>query len=198
MNRICAKCGIGCELPCEALNELHKVYQDLKTEHKAQIIKDLRKQLSLVDYEVSDDLQALGEKIISAMPELQIIRDFNIKVGYVLSYEAKRNKGTEVRADCRKVNGTYTAYLPFDFLITFYEPNTYHLTENQKKILMLHELRHIGLGEKGLRIENHDIEDFKDILQRFGIEWSGLDQDVPDIILETKEETPESKRRKQG
>jgi len=60
------------------------------------------------------------------------------------------------------------------------------MTENQKKILMLHELRHIGIGEKGFRIENHDVEDFRDILERFGIEWNGFDQEVPDILAEVK------------
>jgi len=183
---ICEKCGMGCDIPCVPLRSLLKLYDDLKTEEKAGIIKDLRKELSLADYEVADDLRVLGEKIISAMPELHVIRDYEAKIGYVRSFEAKKDKGRQINADCRKVNGVYTAYLPFDFVVTFYEPNIYHMTENQKKILMLHELRHIGIGEKGFRIENHDVEDFRDILERFGIEWNGFDQEVPDILAEVK------------
>lgn len=183
---ICSKCAIGCGDSCAALKELLKLYRELKAEEKTEIIKDLRRELSLVDYEVADDLRELGEKIISAMPELSIIRDYDAKIGYVRSFEAKRDKGRSINADCRKINGTYTAYLPFDFVITFYEPNVYHMSENQKKILMLHELRHIGIGERGFRIENHDVEDFRDILDRFGIEWNGFDQEVPDILAEVK------------
>ena len=183
---ICEKCGMGCDIPCVPLRSLLKLYDDLKTEEKTKIIKDLRKELSLADYEVADDLRVLGEKIISAMPELHVIRDYEAKIGYVRSFEAKKDKGRQINADCRKVNGVYTAYLPFDFVVTFYEPNIYHMTENQKKILMLHELRHIGIGEKGFRIENHDVEDFRDILERFGIEWNGFDQEVPDILAEVK------------
>lgn len=179
---ICQKCAIGCSDSCAALEVLMKIYIDLRTEEKVGIIKNLRKELSLVDYEVADDLRVLAEKIISAMPELNIIRDYDAKIGYVRSFEAKRDKGKQINADCRKVNGTYTAYLPFDFIITFYDPNIYHMSENQKKILMLHELRHIGIGERGFRIENHDVEDFRDILDRFGIDWNGFDQEVPDII----------------
>ena len=179
---ICRKCAIGCGDTCAALKELLKLYRDLRTEEKTAITKDLRKELSLVDYEVADDLRVLAEKIISAMPELSIIRDYEIRVGYVRSFEAKRDKGKQINADCRKVNGTYTAYLPYDFIVTFYEPNIYNMSENQKKILMLHELRHIGIGERGFRIENHDVEDFRDILDRFGIEWNGFDQEVPDIL----------------
>ena len=120
------------------------------------------------------------------MPELSIIRDYDAKIGYVRSYETKKDKGRSINADCRKINGTFTAYLPFDFIVTFYEPNIYHMSENQKKILMLHELRHIGIGERGFRIENHDVEDFRNILDRFGIEWNGFDQEVPDILPEVK------------
>jgi len=182
VRRICNKCVIGCGDSCAALEELLKIYRDLRIEEKTVIIKDLRKELSLVDYEVADDLRVLAEKIILAMPELGIIREFDAKIGYVRSYEVKKDKGKEVNADCRKINGTYTAYLPFDFVITFYENNIYHMSENQKKILMLHELRHIGIGERGFRIENHDVEDFRDILDRFGITWGGFDQEVPDIL----------------
>jgi predicted metallopeptidase len=179
---ICQKCGQECEVPCAAAEELFKIYNDLRTEEKQNIIKELRKELSMADYEVADDLRELAEKVIAARPELNIIRDYDIKVAYVRSYEAKGSKGKSVNADCRMVNGVYTAFLPYDFIITFYEPNMYYMTENQQKVLMLHELKHIGIGERGLRIENHDIEDFKDILTTYGLEWNGLDADVPDIL----------------
>jgi hypothetical protein len=136
-----------------------------------------------VDAEVAEDLQAMGEQVISKMPELDIIPGFDIKIGYVRSYEKKADKGKTVCADCRKVNKVYGAYLPYDFIITFYEPNIYYMTENQKKILMLHELKHIGIGERGLKIEYHDVEDFGDILTRFGIDWNWLDKEVPDILV---------------
>lgn len=183
---ICKRCFIHCGESCAALDELLEIHDKLKTEQKTELIKKLRKELSLPDYEVADDLKELGEKIVNIMPELHVIRDYDVRIGYVRSYEAKKDKGRQINADCRKVNGTYTAYLPFDFIVTFYEPNIYHMSENQRQILMLHELRHIGIGERGLRIENHDIEDFRDILERFGIEWNGFDQEVPDILAEVK------------
>lgn len=180
---LCQECGLDCEVLCAAMQKLIAIYTETREKEKTAIIKELRKELNLLDYEVAEDLQQLGENVISAMPELSsIIRDFDVKIGYVRSYEAKINKGKQVNADCQKVRGTYTAYLPFDFLITFYEPNVYYMTENQKKILMLHELKHIGIGEKGLRIDNHDVEDFRSILQQYGMDWNELDQDVPDIL----------------
>jgi hypothetical protein len=49
---------------------------------------------------------------------------------------------------------------------------------------MLHELKHVGIGEKGLKLVEHDIEDFKDILKQYGIDWNCLDENVIDILSE--------------
>ena len=58
------------------------------------------------------------------------------------------------------------------------------MSENQRKILMLHELKHIGIGEKGLKLEEHDREDFADILKRYGIDWNMHGEEVTDILSE--------------
>lgn len=184
-NEICDKCNNTCKSDdsCAAIDELLKLYKNLRIEEKITLIRELRKQLYLIDCEVSNELEELGNKVINAMPELNFIRDYEIKIGYVISYETKRDKGRLVNANCRKVHGAFSAYLPFDFVVTFYEPNMYYMTDNQKKILMMHELKHIGIGLKGFKIENHDVEDFKDILIKYGFEWNGFSQDVPDILI---------------
>lgn len=186
---ICRNCTIECETPwctvsslCAAKEELHKIYNDLRIKEKTELIKELRNKLDIVDYEVAEDLRDLAEEVIAKRPELGIIHDFNIRIAYLRSYEAKQAKGRRVNADCQKVSGAYTAFLPYDFIITFYEPNMNYMNENQIKILMLHELKHIGIGERGLRIENHDIEDFADILAHYGLDWDDLDKEVPDIL----------------
>jgi len=142
-----------------------------------------------VDAEPSKELRKLAEKILSnksvlaKFPELQVIKEYDIRIGYVMSQEKPPLSGGKIKyADCRKLKWTYKAYLPFDFLITFYECNTELLNENQEKILMLHELKHVGMGEKGLKLEEHDTEDFANILERYGIRWNGIDVDAPDIL----------------
>lgn len=188
-NLICIKCQKPCsdkEDPCQALKALLDLYHKLRTEEKVQLIRQLRKDLNLVDYEVADDLRELGEAVIAKRQELHFIHDYGIRVGFVRSYEAKRGKGKTVFADCKKVTGTHTAYLPFDFILTFYEPNTAIMTDNQKKIIMLHELRHIGIGQRGLMVEEHTTEDFRDILEEFGLGWNDFNQEVPDILADEK------------
>jgi hypothetical protein len=184
-NLICARClkNAECGLKCEAWTKLNELYQEARTKERHQLIKKYGRQLGIVDAEPNKDLRKLAEKIINKFPELSIIREYDIRIGYVLSQE--NPGGTKVKyADCRKLKWTYKAFLPFDFLITFYERNTELLNENQKKIVMLHELKHIGIGEKGLRLEEHDKEDFTNILERYGIRWNSLDMEVPDILSE--------------
>jgi hypothetical protein len=137
--------------------------------------------MGIRDAEPSRKLRQLAERIIAKFPEFVIIREWNIKIGYVVSQERKAGEKITY-ADCRRVQEVFKAYLPFDFIITFYERNTGMLNENQQKILMLHELRHITMGEKGLKIRPHDIEDFKDILDVFGLDWNTPGKELPDIL----------------
>ncbi len=189
-NEICNKCGMGCETQCEAIKKLLEIYKQTRSKEKHQLIKKYGRQLGIVDAEPSKDLRKLAENILSnepileKFPELQVIREYDIKIGYVVSQE--NPGGTKIKyADCRKLKWTYKAFLPFDFLITFYERNTELLNENQQKIVMLHELKHVGIGEKGLRLEEHDKEDFANILEAYGIRWNDID--VPDILNESSE-----------
>lgn len=187
LKEFCSDCEIKfyCKeykLQCNAVKELAKICIEEDRQRKRELVIDLAHELELIDFEVSEELRILGEKIIARMPELYIIKEFDIKIGYVLSYEAKRDDGKSILADCRKVTSAYKAYLPYDFIITFYDPNVSHLSDNQKKIVMLHELKHVGVGPKGLKVIPHDIEDFKSLIVRYGLEWNGFDIEVPDIL----------------
>jgi hypothetical protein len=183
ISSICKPCINSniCEAPCAALNTLHQIYDEQNDKDKLARIRNLRKQLGIQDAEPSRALKRLGSQVIKRFPEFDFIREYNIKIAYVVSQE--RKKGEKVTyADCRKVQEVFKAYLPYDFIITFYERNTGVLSENQQKILMLHELRHITIGEKGLKIRPHDIEDFKDILEPFGLDWNEPGKELPDIL----------------
>lgn len=187
MNPVCEQCPrkIICKkekTPCSALEALYKIGQEQDREAKAALIRDYARQLNVFDCEVSPELQQLGEQVIAGMPELSHIPTYDIKIGFVISYKSKKQDGKIVAADCRKVETVYQAYLPFDFIVTFYEPNMAYMTDNQKKVLMLHELKHIGIGPKGLRIEPHDIEEFETIITRYGLRWNAFGNDVLDIL----------------
>lgn len=182
---ICASCIIKseCSCDCMAMDKLKEIYKETRHKDRYQLIKKLQKELSIRDAEPSRQLKKLADAVINKFDELHFISEYGIKIGYVLSQE--KPPGTKVKyADCEKVKLKYQAWLPFDFIITFYEPNTELLNENQKKILMLHELKHIGIGERGLKLEEHDVEDFAKILEDYGIKWNGYGTEVIDILSE--------------
>ncbi len=182
-DQICDNCCYdnGCESRCAAFIELYKLWNIQNKKDKTIKIRNLKKQLEIMEAEASNDLRYLGMKIINKYPEFSFIKEWGIKIGYVVSQEKKSGEKITY-ADCRKVTDVYKAYLPYDFIITFYERNTGFLNENQLKILMYHELRHIGIGEKGLKIVPHDIEDFSDILTKYGLDWNSHGKELPDIL----------------
>ncbi len=187
MNPVCEGCinHRTCKkqkVPCKALDALYKTGQEQDREAKAAMIRDYARLIGVFEYEVSPEIQQLGEQVIAGMPELSHIPAFDIRVGFVLSYKSKKQDGKITAADCRKVETVYQAYLPFDFIVTFYWPNMAYMTDNQKKVLMLHELKHIGIGPKGLRIEPHDIEEFESLITRYGLRWNAFGNDVVDIL----------------
>jgi predicted metallopeptidase len=202
--RICDECGMHCKKDeqCLALRKLFEVYQETRHTEKIEIVKRLRPLLQIVDFDIADDIQELAEHIIKLKTELYIIPTFNIRIGYVRAWENKNKNGRAVFADCRKITGSYQAYLPYDFLITIYEPNMAWLTENQKKIVIYHELRHVGMTERGLTVVPHDTEDFNSILEHYGLYWSEPGHDVVDILAggedaEANDQKQKAKKRKQ-
>lgn len=186
MNLICDTClhksACGYEkTTCNAIKELYNIQKERSIKDRAVITRFLSRKLEIRNANPSEKLKQLGEAIIDKFPELQFINIYGIKVGYVLSYENKSGQKITY-ADCRKLGEVYKAYLPFDFIVTFYYFNTELLNDNQKKILMLHELKHIQVNERGLSVRPHDIEDFKDILEMYGNEWNEFNKEVPDIL----------------
>lgn len=183
MSLICKKCLYvkDCEMPCASYEALYKIWNEQNKKDKTTLIRNLKKQIGIRDAEPSRQLRLLANKIINRYPEFNFIKEWNVKIGYVVSQEKKQGEKITY-ADCRKVQDVFKAYLPYDFIITFYERNTGFLNENQQKILMYHELKHITMGERGLKLRPHDIEDFSDILERYGLDWNFPNKELPDIL----------------
>ena len=110
-------------------------------------------------------------------PSLQHIKESHAVIIYLESDYAKTSKGKLVFGQCEKVADKYKWGLPADFTITVFEPNVQKFTEDQIRILLHHELLHVGIdkkadGSESYSIVDHDIEDFKLILDKYGTDWS--------------------------
>lgn len=134
------------------------------------------------NYSMDGKMKHLARMVLRYRPELADVRvqaGIN-NIGFVRAYNKPAGKKAKF-ADCRKVTGPMRAFIPFKFIITFYDYNVSLLTENQKKVLMYHELRHIDTDGS---LIPHDIEDFSDILKKYGLQWAKPGQEVPDILKE--------------
>ena len=122
--------------------------------------------------EYNDALSSL----LKEEPALEYILKNEISVGIIASEAAKKNGGHLVCAECRKTSELCRLFAPYDFIITVYEPNCEGMTDAQIRTLLFHELLHIGVEEKDDDIRTftkaHDLEDFKIIIDRFGVDWA--------------------------
>ena len=147
--------------------------------------QDCRIKVTKMDYEICDKYRDMAEQVIDAVPTLGWIRRSGVRIAYLRSFKEKKHGGKPVFGECRKVQDVYLPFCGYDFIITIFEMNTAEFTQNQLKILLYHELLHIGFNEKDgeltYKIETHDIEEFREIADQFGIRWSDLNAVVPDI-----------------
>lgn len=137
-------------------------------------------------YEFSQDYKELAHAVIDALPELWFIRDAEIRIGFLKSWKEKKTGHRLVYGECIKPPELYQDILGYDFLIVIYEANAAALTLNQKKILMWHELLHVGIddssGEPKYVVNPHDREEFDSIISQAGLKWDELGADIPDIL----------------
>ena len=73
--------------------------------------------------------------------------------------------------------------MPFKVLIRTYECNYAQRSNNVKKLIMHHELKHVGEGrvEGSYKTIPHDVEEFAEFLETYGIGWTNR-KDLPNIL----------------
>lgn len=124
----------------------------------------------------SNEYKKIGERLLRKLPELAYINNSAVKVVFLSSDEEKKKNYKTILADCAKVTERYTWCCPYDFMITVYEPNVVGLNAKQMEILIQHELQHIGINSEGnedkFYIVPHDIEDFRNIIDQYGLDWN--------------------------
>ena len=134
----------------------------------------------------SKEYEKIAKELIKNIPSLYPISASGIKIAYVSSSGKNiKPKGKMVYADCNKVQAVCKPWCKYDFIIRVYEEAVIGLTRNQLKILLYHELLHVGIDDRTLEpkyiINSHDIEDFLEIVDTFGTHWADVGQVVPDI-----------------
>ena len=123
-----------------------------------------------------DYYTSVGRELIETEPELEYIRDSDVKIVFLSPDCAKKHDGGDVMGLCEKIQDKHKWSIPYDFMITVFEPNVEGKSDEQIRILLFHELLHVGIGQKNDGTETyycrpHDLEDFRVIINRYGAYW---------------------------
>ena len=126
---------------------------------------------------ISANFETIAQELINAEPELKYIKDSRVKIIYLESDSTKKNGDKVVHGECEKIAAKNKWAIFADFTITLFVKNNVGMSEEQIRTLIFHELLHIGIepgpdGDEIYSIRNHDLEDFKVIIDRFGTDWA--------------------------
>ena len=119
----------------------------------------------------SEKLAILATQVMKEhSKEFKELLEGEYSIVFLESNQTKKDKGRVVHADCALIADNYKWCCPYDFKITFYNPNI----EGMDEILMWHELKHCGTDKDKPYIKDHDYyyADFKEIVDTYGTNWS--------------------------
>lgn len=128
--------------------------------------------------EINDNYREIAEALISTEPELKYIKDSSVRIAYLQSDSTKKLGGDKlVHGECEKVQTKNQWAINYDFTVTLFYNNNIGMSPEQIKTLLFHELLHIGIdyaddGGEVYSIKKHDLEDFKIIVDRYGVNWA--------------------------
>ena len=127
---------------------------------------------------LNENYAAIAQELIDKEPELAYIKDSRVRIAYLESDQSKKaDKDKLVLGECEKVAAKNKWAINYDCTITLFKNNLIGLSPAQIKIVLFHELLHVGIepgadGDEIYSVRKHDLEDFKIIIDRFGTEWS--------------------------
>lgn len=133
---------------------------------------------------INKNYEAIAQDLIEKEPELKYIKDSRVKITYLESDQAKKaGNDRYVLGECEKVAAKNRWAITSDFTITLFVNNLIGLTEDQIRIVLFHELLHVGIelgpdGDELYSVVKHDLEDFKIIVDRFGTDWAKAAQEA--------------------
>lgn len=129
----------------------------------------------------------LGEKLVREEENFEHIRENDIRIRYLESNKPAGKSKRVILGECRKISDRNRQMLEAcsikkedipDFVIVIYKERIHGFTNEQLRILIMHELMHIGVKEDSetgvvsYHIVKHDLEDFRTIIEQFGTDWA--------------------------
>jgi len=121
--------------------------------------------MSVIWSEVSQNVLDMASGIIEAHhPDL-----LDARIGFIFRSEQQISAGKSTWGKAQKVSDKLKVYLDFDFLIWLALDVWISLSYNQKQALLDHELCHCLYDERKMSMRAHDVEEFTEIIDRYGL-----------------------------
>lgn len=138
--------------------------------------------------EKSDVFRDIAEGLIKSESALSYIKLSTARIVYLESDSAKKVKGRAVLGECEKIASKNQWAIPYDFSITLFAPNIVTLSDEQVRIVLFHELLHVGIdvddnGEEVFSVRPHDYEEFREIIEKYGLDWTAEGFEAPKEAL---------------
>ncbi len=130
--------------------------------------------------QINKNYERIAGELIDNTPELEYIKQSRARIIYLESDASKKNGPDKlILGECEKVASKNQWAISADFTITVYTSNVLGMSEDQIKILLFHELLHVGIdqgadGEETYSVKKHDLEDFKIIIDKYGTDWAAV------------------------
>lgn len=127
---------------------------------------------------LNENYQRIAEELINTEQDLAYIKDSRVRIAYLESDQNKKSgEDRFVLGECEKVQAKNRWAINYDFTITLFKNNLVGLSAEQIRIVMFHELLHVGIepgpdGDEIYSVRKHDLEDFKLIIDKYGTDWS--------------------------
>lgn len=120
--------------------------------------------------------EAIGRRLIETEAIFSGIAESDVRIAFLSSTARKATNGRTTYAVCEKVPEKNKWSMPYDFTVTVFEPNVEGLDDERIRRLLFHELLHVGVeprdgGGYVYRIVPHDLEDFRELINRYGTDW---------------------------
>jgi len=139
------------------------------------------------EYEHDEKSTKWCRLLVKRHPEFKHIKPEDIVVVRDVS-----SQNSHFYAATRLVPKQFWPLVNFRILIQTNDCNYAPLPKNAKILVMHHELRHVGVNSKGgYKMVRHDVEDFREYLEKYGIGWATR-KDLPNIL--EKEEIKKEKK----
>lgn len=119
------------------------------------------------------EVRAIFERVIKAFPDKFSHIPFEDVAILVREGDHPRDCARTVA-----ISPPFSCVTHFKYIIFIIEERFANLSDAQKHLLIYHELKHIPKDLKAC--ERHDLEDFADIVKKFGVDW--VSEDISDIL----------------